>query len=170
MLKRHPHICLFKPEIPQNTGNIARLAAATQCRLHLIKPFGFDASDKQLRRAGLDYWPFLDLEIHEDFEDMLSAMTTGTASPKLAFLSTKGIKDYTHIPVDTDILVFGQETKGLPKDFYEIYKEDLYTIPIFHPQVRSLNLANAVSIVLYDQISRRSGCTSERSGLQDLLL
>lgn len=146
----HPHICLFQPEIPQNTGNIGRLAAATQCRLHLIKPFGFTTDDKNLRRAGLDYWPYLDLEIHEDFDHLLEQFQ----SPKMAFLSKSADKSYIDIPPDTELLVFGRETTGLPTFFRKKFSDSFYSIPIYHPQVRSLNLANAVSIVVYSQLAK----------------
>lgn len=152
MLKGHPQICLFRPEIPQNTGNIGRLVAATQSRLHLIRPFGFSASDKNLRRAGLDYWPFLDLEIHDDLEILLQRF-----AGRFAYFSTKGKKLYTEVPVETDLLIFGQETKGLPPWVFEKWPEQAYKIPIFHEGVRSLNLANAVSVVLYDHLMRKRG-------------
>lgn len=149
MIKNHPQICLFQPEIPQNTGNLGRLAAATQCRLHLIKPFGFAADDKQLRRAGLDYWPYLDLEIHNNLEDLL------TRFPKenIAFFSKHGTKKYTQLPTKTELLIFGRETSGLPDTLHKKYPENFYTIPMFHEKVRSLNLANSVSIVTYHMLS-----------------
>ena len=152
MLKGHPQICLFRPEIPQNTGNIGRLVAATQSRLHLVRPFGFSASDKNLRRAGLDYWPFLDLEIHDDLETLLARF-----QGRFAYFSTKGKKIYTDVPIETDLLIFGQETKGLPPWVFEKWPEQAYKIPIFHEGVRSLNLANAVSVVLYDHLMRKRG-------------
>lgn len=151
MLKDHLHICLYKPEIPQNTGNIGRLVAGTGCRLHLIRPFGFSASDKNLRRAGLDYWPFLDLEIHDSFEDFLSLFKEG----EVAFFSKKSQTPYTKMPKTVKALVFGQETKGLPEEFFKKHSSSFYTIPMFHPGVRSLNLANSVSIVSYHQLLSR---------------
>jgi len=149
MIRNHPHICLYQPEIPQNTGNIGRLAAGTGSRLHLIKPFGFSTSDKNLRRAGLDYWPFLDLEIHDTLEDLLQ-MFPG----KFAFLSKKAQKPFFDIPDSCELLIFGKETTGLPSEQHEKYPEDFYKIPMYHPGVRSLNLANAVSAVIYDRIRR----------------
>ena len=148
----HPHICLFQPEIPQNTGNIGRLAAGSGCRLHLVKPFGFDTSDKQLRRPGLDYWPFLDLEIHDHFEQL----ATQFDPREIAFFSKHGTKPYTQMPQTTKLLVFGRETSGLPEELWQQYPEQFYDIPMFHPGVRSLNLANAVAIVVYDRIVRSS--------------
>lgn len=147
----HPQICLYRPEIPQNAGTIGRLAAATQCRLHLIKPFGFSMDDRNLKRAGLDYWPFLDLEVHDSIDDLLLRM-----APKVAFLSKKGKRNYTDIPTDTQLIVFGQETAGLPETFWQKYPELFYSLPLLHPGVRSINLANAVSVVVYDQLRQRS--------------
>lgn len=147
MMPGHPQICLYRPEIPQNTGNIGRLAAGSQCRLNLIRPFAFSTDDKNLRRAGLDYWPYLDLEIHDDIDALLA-----THAPRVAFFSARATKPYTEMPADISLLVFGQETKGLPRELHETYPDCFYTIPIFHNKVRSFNLANAVSIVLYHQL------------------
>ena len=148
MKENHLHICLYKPEIPQNTGNIGRLVAGTQCRLHLIRPFGFSTDDKNLRRAGLDYWPFLDLEIHDTFEEFLALFE----KDEIAFFSKKSQKSYCEMSKKIKALVFGQETKGLPEKFHESYPDSFYTIPMFHEGVRSLNLANSVSIVSYHQL------------------
>jgi tRNA (cytidine/uridine-2'-O-)-methyltransferase len=144
----HPEICLYKPEIPQNTGNIGRLAAATASRLHLIKPFGFDASDKNLRRAGLDYWPFLDLEIHDHLQDLLARFQRH----EIAFFSKKGNRSCFGMSKDVKLFIFGQETKGLPDDILNAYEDRCYQIPMFHTGVRSLNLANAASVIVYHQI------------------
>ena len=119
MIKNHPHICLFQPEIPQNTGNIGRLAAGTGSRLHLIQPFGFSTSDKNLRRAGLDYWPFLDLEIHDTLDELLQLFPG-----KFAFLSKKAQKPFFDIPDSCELLIFGKETTGLPSELHEKYAED----------------------------------------------
>lgn len=148
--KSHPHICLFQPEIPQNTGNIARLCAATASRMHIIRPLGFDTQDKNLRRPGLDYWPYLDLEVHDSIEELFRWIPPERA----AFLSTKGDKPYTEIPKEKDLLIFGRETAGLPPEIHERYPDSFYTIPMYHPEVRSLNLANSVSIVLYDKLAK----------------
>jgi len=148
MRKGHLHICLFQPEIPQNTGNIARLTAATGCRLHLILPLGFNTEEKQLRRPGLDYWPYLDLEIHDSFEDFCK-----TVNPqKMAFFSAKATQSYQTISPEVDVLIFGRETSGLPPELRERYAKQLYKIPIFHPKVRSLNLANCVALTVYHQL------------------
>ncbi|NRA45129.1 MAG: tRNA (cytidine(34)-2'-O)-methyltransferase [Oligoflexales bacterium] len=151
MRVNYPQVCLFQPEIPQNTGTIGRLVAATQSRLHLVRPFGFSTEDKNLRRAGLDYWPYLDLEIHDSIQPLLDLFPT----KKIAFFSKYGEKPYTQMDCEKDLLVFGRETSGLPDDLWNRYEECFYQIPMFHSEVRSLNLANSVSIVLYDQLHRR---------------
>ena len=148
MLRSHLEICLFQPEIPQNTGNIGRLCAATQCRLHLVTPLGFDSSDKQLRRAGLDYWPYLDLEIHDSF----AAVAAAFKPEEIAFYSKASTASYSEVGADVKLLVFGRETSGLPIEIWEEYSERFFSIPIFHPKVRSLNLSNSVAIVLYHQL------------------
>lgn len=150
MLRGHPQICLFQPEIPQNTGNIARLAAATGCRLHLIRPLGFDTNDKNLRRPGLDYWPFLDLEIHDAIEPLIDRL-----GGRVAFFSKTAPKFYTDVPSGTELFIFGRETSGLPEEFREKYPDCFYRIPMFHEGVRSLNLANAAAIIVYDQLRQR---------------
>jgi tRNA (cytidine/uridine-2'-O-)-methyltransferase len=152
VLKGHIEILLYQPEIPQNTGNIGRLCAATQCRLHLSLPLGFGTQDKNLRRAGLDYWPYLDLEIQDD--DGIPELLQRHQG-QFAFFSTKATKYYTAMPSSTSLLIFGQETKGLPRWFFEKYADCAYKIPMFHQEVRSLNLANSVSVVLYHQLLQR---------------
>lgn len=152
-MKPFPHICLVEPEIPQNTGAIARLAAATTCTLHLVKPLGFSLEDRYMKRAGLDYWPFLNLKIHENFDAMLASFET---APRMAFFSTKGKQVYWDLP-PVDLLVFGKETAGLAPEYWEKYKDHFATIPMYHSGVRSLNLANSVSIVVYHQIQIRVG-------------
>ena len=149
MISKHPHICLFQPEIPQNTGSIGRLAAGAGCRLHLIRPFGFSTDDRNLRRAGLDYWPFLDLEIHDDLESLLALFPK-----RAAFFSKKATKPFWDMPDSCELLIFGRETSGLPDWVHERYADDLYQIPMFHPGVRSQNLANSVSVIVYDRIRR----------------
>lgn len=145
MLAHHPEIVLYQPEIPQNTGNIARLAAATACRLHLIRPFGFSTADKNLRRPGLDYWPYLDLEIHDQLP--------GQPHERALFTKT-ATKPYTELPADVRFIVFGRETKGLPPELLAEHQEQCYQIPMFHAGVRSLNLANAVAIIAYHLLAR----------------
>lgn len=154
MIPGHMQICLYQPEIPQNTGNIGRLAAATGSRLHLIKPLGFATDDRNLLRPGLDYWPYLDLEIHDSHEDLFARF-----AGRMAFFSKAATRPYTDMPAATDLLVFGRETTGLPPEFFDRYADCFYRIPMFHEGVRSLNLANAVSITLYDQLRKRGRLT-----------
>ena len=155
MIIGHPEICLFQPEIPQNTGSIARLTAGSGSRLHLVRPFGFDADDRNLRRAGLDYWPFVDLEIHDTLEPLLARFPR-----RVAFLTKKSQRPYFDIPADVGLYVFGRETKGLPDELLTRFPEACYGIPMYHPGVRSFNLANAVSVVLYDRLRRKTERTS----------
>jgi tRNA (cytidine/uridine-2'-O-)-methyltransferase len=155
MIQNHPQICLFQPEIPQNAGNIGRLAAASGSRLHMIKPFGFGTEDKNLRRSGLDYWPFLDLEIHADLPELLERFTP--TNRKVAFFSKFATKPYWEAPDETELFVFGRETSGLPQELHDQFPDSFYQIPMYHPGVRSLNLANAVSILVYDRIARLEG-------------
>lgn len=148
MLAHHPEIVLYQPEIPQNTGNIARLAAATGCRLHLIRPFGFGTADKNLRRPGLDYWPYLDLEI---------ASALPGKPEQRAFFTKSATKPYTALPATSRFIVFGKETKGLPAEMLDAHREQCYKIPMFHSGVRSLNLANAVAIIVYHLLAQHYG-------------
>ena len=142
------HVVLVHPQIPQNTGSIARSCASVHAPLHIIKPIPFEISEKKVRRAGLDYWPLVNLSIHEDW-----AAFKQTCNPqRLWYLSTKGTKPYYDIKFNSDdFLVFGSETKGLPQEILsEIDRSSLCTIPMDEPGVRSLNLSNAASIVLFD--------------------
>ena len=141
-------IVLVNPQIPQNTGSIARTCAATRTPLHLVGELGFDISEKAVRRAGLDYWPHVILFRHQTFEEYLKE-----AQPKSIWLfSTKGTRTYHQATFGpSDALVFGSETSGLGDPFLSQYpKESILRIPIDHPEVRSLNLSNAVSIALYE--------------------
>lgn len=149
MIAGHPQICLYQPDIPQNTGSIARLTAGSACRLHLVRPFGFDTDDRNLRRAGLDYWPFVDLEIHDDIEPLLAAF-----AGRFALLTKKADKPFYTIPDSAQLFVFGRETKGLPDALLARFPQACYGIPMYHPGVRSFNLANAVSVILYDRLRR----------------
>ncbi len=144
-----PEIVLVEPDIPQNTGNIARLSAANCTKLHLIEPLGFSITDKNVKRAGLDYWPEVDLIVHNSWNHFLS--TTGANDDCLWFFSTKAQKLYTDVCFrEEDFLVFGCETKGLANYFHEQYPERRLRIPIDNQKVRSLNLANAVAIAYYE--------------------
>jgi tRNA (cytidine/uridine-2'-O-)-methyltransferase len=139
-------VVLVEPEIPPNTGSIARLCAATETRLHLVGKLGFSLADRYLKRAGLDYWPHVDLAVHADWPSFVAARRP---SRVLAF-STGGADSYTRIDFRAeDVLAFGGETRGLPE---KLRRElaPLWRIPMSGSGVRSLNLANAVSIVLYE--------------------
>ena len=154
------HIVLVRPEIPQNTGSIARLAAATHSRLHLVGPLGFSLEDRYLKRAGLDYWPLVDLWTYAGWDDFAMAepqQTSDGGGPRLKYFSARAKRSYLEADYAAgDFLVFGSETKGLGEEFMRTRSEAAYRIPIFEPGVRSLNLANAVSIVLYEAL-RQSG-------------
>lgn len=143
------NIVLIEPEIPNNTGNIGRLALASGAQLHLVKPFGFEITDARLKRAGLDYWPHVKISIYENQKDFFN--THG--DKKMAFLSSHGDKNYWDIPFEDDLfLIFGKESVGLSQDIMSQHPGQLYKIPLFSPHVRSLNLANAVAIVAYEAI------------------
>jgi len=140
-------IVLVEPEIPQNTGSVARLAAATRTPLDLVRPLGFSLEDRYLKRAGLDYWPLVDLTVHESWAQYLARPAAGRM---LAF-SARGHRPYTDCRFEgDDRLFFGRETKGLGADRLVLFGEHVYTIPIDEPGVRSLNLAQAVAIVVYE--------------------
>lgn len=141
------NIVLFEPEIPNNTGNIGRVALASGSTLHLVKPFGFELSDSRLKRAGLDYWQHLDVTIYESIDDFFKIHH----DKNFAFFSSHGHKTHWEIPFkDNLFLIFGKESVGLPKPLLETYKNQLYKIPLYSEHIRSLNLANSVSIVIYE--------------------
>ena len=140
-------IVLVEPEIPQNTGSIARLAAATRTPLDLIGPLGFSLADRYLKRAGLDYWPLVNLTVYDDWDAYVRASHPGR---KLAF-AAKRDRIYTRCDYRSDDrLFFGKESVGLGDQRLATFGEDVYSIPILEPGVRSLNLANAVGIVVYE--------------------
>ncbi len=146
------NIVLHEPEIPQNTGNISRTCAATGCSLHLIKPLGFDITDKHLKRAGLDYWQYLDIHYYENLDDFFSKNQDG----KYFFYSTKAAKCYTDVNYDGKVyLFFGKETKGLPEDLLLKNKESCVRIPMLG-ELRSLNLSNSVAIAVYEALRQRN--------------
>lgn len=141
------NIVLIEPEIPNNTGNIGRLALATGSHLHLVKPFGFEIDDKRLKRAGLDYWKHLDVTYYDNTEAFFSKNNTET----MAFLSSHGTKSHWDINFEDNMfLVFGKESVGLSREITHHHSEQLFKIPMFSQEIRSLNLANAVSIVTYE--------------------
>lgn len=142
-------VVLVAPEIPQNTGTIGRLCVCTGARLHLIKPLAFSLDEAHVRRAGLDYWHLVDLHVHAEWEAFLAACRP----QRLCFASTKGGRSlYERTFTAGDYLVFGNETRGLPPEFYTRYADDLYQIPMPGRHARSHNLANAASIVLYEAL------------------
>ncbi len=141
------NIVLVEPEIPNNTGNIGRLSLATGSNLHLVKPFGFEIDDKRLKRAGLDYWKHLNVKYYDSFDDFLIQ----NKGAQMVFLSSHGTKSHWDIDYTTNMfLVFGKESVGLPKALIENQKHRLFKIPMYSNKIRSLNLANAVSIIVYE--------------------
>lgn len=140
------HIVLVAPEIAPNVGNVARLCAATNSTLHLVRPLGFHLDDKRMRRAGLDYWPHVELRVHDSLEQFFAEFPTN----ECYFVSTKGSKKYSDIKYSkNDILLFGSEGSGLPEQLLNNNADRVITIPMIGP-VRSLNLSTAVAIVLYE--------------------
>ena len=146
------HVVLVEPEIPQNAGNIARTCAATGCVLHLIKPLGFEISDKYLKRAGLDYWHLVQVEVHESVEEALF----GVPEEKLHFFTTKSPRVYSEARFcEGDYLVFGKETKGLPDELLLAHPAACVRIPM-REEARSLNLSNSVAVAVYEGL-RQNG-------------
>jgi tRNA (cytidine/uridine-2'-O-)-methyltransferase len=142
------HVVLVAPEIPQNTGSIGRLCVATESPLHLIDPLGFIVDDKHVRRAGLDYWEHVALTRHASWDAFVAARPPGRL---LLFAARPPGPSYTTIRFRADdVLVFGGESRGLPQAIRDVHADAIHTIPIRSPHVRSLNLANAVAIVLYE--------------------
>ena len=155
------NIVLVEPEIPQNTGNIARTCAATGTKLHLIKPLGFLLDDKHLKRAGLDYWQLMEYTVYENWQDFLER----NPDARLFYLTTKARQDYTKASYrKNDYLVFGKETKGLDEELLRSHYDQCYRIPM-REEARSLNLANSVAIVLYEALRQQdfAGLTDQGS-------
>jgi tRNA (cytidine/uridine-2'-O-)-methyltransferase len=143
------HVVLVEPEIPPNTGNIARLCAAARIPLHLAGPLGFRLTDRRLRRAGLDYWEFLELHRHESAVEWLA----NVPASRLHLFSARGVNSYTKAAFkEGDYLVFGSETRGLPGWLLDRYPDRIWNVPMFHPGVRSLNLSSVVAIVVYEAL------------------
>ena len=144
------HIVLVEPEIPPNTGNISRTCAATGTWLHLVKPLGFSIDDRTLKRAGLDYWPFVKLEVHESLDEFLEKYK----DHRMWLSTTKGEKRFTEVRyADEDMLLFGRETAGLPRPFIEAHKEQAIRIPMSEDtRLRSFNLSNSAAIVLFEAL------------------
>lgn len=149
------HVVFVNPEIPPNTGNIARTCAATDTVLHLVKPLGFSIDDKALKRAGLDYWPFVKLEVHESLDDFMKKYGADGETPHRMFLATtKGGHIYTEPEYrDEDMFLFGRETAGLPRPFIEEHKDTAIRIPMSaDTRLRSFNLANSANIILFEAL------------------
>jgi len=148
------NIVLYQPEIPPNTGNIARTCALTGLKLHLIKPLGFHIDDKSVKRAGLDYWHLLNLEVHESLDDFLLKY----GNEEIYLSTTKATQYYTDVEYsDNCFIIFGKETAGLPDVLHKKYKSNEIKIPMrSHEDVRSLNLSNSVAIIAYEVI-RQTG-------------
>ncbi len=145
------HIVLVEPEIPMNTGNIARTCAATGSVLHLIRPLGFDISDKAVKRAGLDYWHLVDVRVYDDLDDFFAKNDVR----ELWLLSTKAPRSYAEARFsDGCYLFFGKETRGLPEAFLRAHAESCLRIPI-RQEARSLNLANSVAIVAFEALRQQ---------------
>ena len=152
------NIVLVEPEIPQNCGNIARTCAATGCRLHLIRPLGFDISEKAVKRAGLDYWHLVEVRDYENLEEFFRVNDVR----QMWCLSTKAPRAYTEAAFSEDCyLFFGKETKGLPEDFLEAHRDSCIRLPM-RSEARSLNLSNAVAITVYEALRQL-----DFPGLQD---
>lgn len=146
------HIVLVEPEIPANTGNISRTCAVTNSVLHLVRPLGFSTDDKQLKRAGLDYWHLLDIRYHDSLQEVWDKHPTG----RFFYVETEGGQWYSDVTYQVDdFLVFGKETKGLPESVLAARRDQVVRIPQI-PQSRSLNLSNAVAIVVYESL-RQTG-------------
>ena len=147
------NVVLVEPEIPPNTGSIARLCGATDSILHLVKPLGFSTDDRYLKRAGLDYWQFVRIIYWDSFEVFLE----GQAEKRLHFLSKKVSRPYHRAVFQPgDFLVFGKETKGLPEEIINLYQDRCLAIPMSNPNIRSLNLAMAAGIVLYEALRQQT--------------
>lgn len=147
------HIVLVEPEIPPNTGSIARLCGATSSVLHLVRPLGFSTDDRYLKRAGLDYWRFVEIVYWDNLDQFLEAAD----ERRLYFVSKKVDRPYTSARYRWgDILVFGKETKGLPEEILRLYSDRAVSIPMANPNIRSLNLAMAAGIVLFEALRQQS--------------
>jgi len=145
------NIVLIEPEIHTNTGNIGRLSLATGSTLHLVKPFGFELTDKRLKRAGLDYWKHISVHLYENIEDFYKK----NKDKEMVYFSSHGTKNHWSINFKDDLfLVFGKESKGLPNKVLENNKANTFKIPLYSDKIRSLNLANSVAIVTYAGLNK----------------
>ena len=142
------HVVLYQPEIPANTGNIGRTCVATGTALHLIRPLGFDIDEKSVKRAGLDYWEHLDLYVYDNFQDFIDK----NPNAQLYMATTKAVNTYADVQYDENsFIMFGKESAGIPEEILVEYKEACIRIPMLD-KIRSLNLSNSVSIILYEAL------------------
>ena len=154
------NIVLVEPEIPQNTGNIVRTCAATGCKLHLVRPLGFEVSDKYLKRAGLDYWHFVDISFYDNIGELFAKFPEG----RFWFYSTKAAKTHSDVQYrEGDFLVFGKETKGLPEELLAKRYDEAVRIPMIG-EIRSVNLSNAVAVAVYEGWRQLGFAEGERRG------
>ena len=154
------HIVLVEPEIPQNTGNIARTCAATGCELHLVKPLGFELSDKYLKRAGLDYWGLVTVTVHESLDEVFARYPQG----RFFYFTTKARNVYSDVCYrEGDFLVFGKETKGLPEELLFAHPDSCVRIPMIE-ESRSLNLSNSAAIAVYEGLRQTGFCGLGKRG------
>lgn len=157
------NIVLLEPEMPANTGNIGRTCVATGTKLHLIKPLGFEITDKMVKRAGLDYWPHLNYEVYENFEDFLEK--NPDCIGKLYMATTKARHIYTEVAYEPDsYLMFGKESAGIPEEILVKYEDYCMRIPMEY-NIRSLNLSNSVAIVLYEALRQHQFAQMELQGI-----
>lgn len=146
------NVVLVEPEIPQNTGNIARTCAVTNTKLHIVKPMGFEITDAKLKRAGLDYWHFLGVKYYENIDEFFESNKGG----RFFFSTTKAVNNYCDVEYkDNDFILFGKETKGLDEALLKANKEHCIRIPMID-EARSLNLSNSVAIVLYEALRQQN--------------
>lgn len=143
------NIVLYQPEIPQNTGNIGRTCVLTNSRLHLIKPLGFEISDKYLKRSGMDYWPQLDYIVYESFQDFYEK----NKGAKIYLSTTKAKKYYNDVKFrQGDFIMFGRESSGVPEEIHRLFSDTSIKVPMLETSDRSLNLSNTVAIVAYEAL------------------
>ena len=155
------NIVLVEPEIPQNAGNIARTCAVTGSVLHMVRPLGFEVTDKQLKRAGLDYWHFLDIRYYDSIEEVMDKYYNGN---NFYFFSTKSEKTHSDVQFkEGDFLVFGKETKGLPEDLLKKHYGECVRIPMID-ESRSLNLSNSVCVGVYEALRQQGYENLKRKG------
>lgn len=146
------NVVLLEPEIPQNTGNIGRTCVATGTRLHLIEPMGFKVDEKSVKRAGLDYWQYLDVTVYKNFEEFCEK----NPGARIYMATTKGLNKYSDVKYDKDAyIMFGKESAGIPEEILMQHKEDAIRIPM-NPDIRSLNLSNSVAIVVYEALRQQN--------------